>query len=411
VLENREAPISGQAKELDESSLRSAPSVVSPSTASAFQAASSPQPFGLWGNIPWSAARILARLGLLALAGMTAYVVASRWNEWEGAAGPQWTDDAYLASDITPLSARVSGYIESVPVADYQKVKAGELIATIVDADYKAQVAQAEANVAAAEATLDDIRALRALQHDNIAAASSTIVATEATLTRYRLEAARQRNLLATRIAGTAQLVEQADANEKQSAAILQQNKAQLEAAKRQLAVYDAQEKQASAALLAQRAALELARINLGYTRIVAPASGEVGQRQVKPGQYAGVGTQIITFVPLPNVWVIANYKETQLTHLAIGQPATIAADTFPGVIMKGHVQSYAPASGAQFSLLPPDNATGNFTKVVQRISVKIVIDDAAGLKDKLRPGMSVIPVIDTSRLGNSIKTASEEGR
>jgi membrane fusion protein, multidrug efflux system len=136
-----------------------------------------------------------------------------------------------------------------------------------------------------------------------------------------------------------------------------------------------------------------------------------VGQRQVKPGQYAGVGTQIITFVPLPNVWVIANYKETQLTRLQIGQPATIAADPFPGVIMKGHVQSYAPASGAQFSLLPPDNATGNFTKVVQRISVKIVIDDAAGLKDKLRPGMSVIPVIDTSKPGSSVRSVSEEGR
>ncbi len=300
MLENREAQISGPAKELEESDLRLAASVASPS--STFQAPSSPQSSRLRGFIPWHAIRVLLRLGLLALAGVTAYVVASRWDEWEGTAGPQWTDDAYLTSDITPLAARVSGYIERVPVADYQRVKKGDLVATIVDVDYKAQVAQAEANVAAAEATLEDIRALRNLQHDNIAAASTTILATEATLTRYRLEAARQRSLLATRIAGTAQLVEQAAANEKRAAAILQQNKAQLEAAKRQLAVYDAQEKQAIASLSAQRAALELARINLGYTRIVTPAGGEVGQRQVKPGQYAGVGTQIITFVPLPNV-------------------------------------------------------------------------------------------------------------
>jgi membrane fusion protein, multidrug efflux system len=154
--------------------------------------------------------------------------------------------------------------------------------------------------------------------------------------------------------------------------------------------VIDAQEAQSKAAIAAAHAALDTARINLGYTTIVATQDGAIGQRQVKPGQLVGVGTQITTLSPIPNVWVVANYKETQLTHMAVGQQAEIRVDTFPGRVLHGHVQSFAPASGAEFALLPPDNATGNFTKVVQRIAVKILIDDAGGLADRLVPGMSV---------------------
>jgi membrane fusion protein (multidrug efflux system) len=145
----------------------------------------------------------------------------------------------------------------------------------------------------------------------------------------------------------------------------------------------------------AQEAALRTAQINLGYTRIVAPQDGMLGQRQVRPGQYVGVGGQITTLTPLPRVWAIANYKETQLTHVTVGEKAEIRVDTFPGHVLRGHVQSIAPGSGAQFALLPPDNATGNFTKVVQRIAVKVVIDNADGLADRLRPGMSVEVRID----------------
>jgi membrane fusion protein (multidrug efflux system) len=152
---------------------------------------------------------------------------------------------------------------------------------------------------------------------------------------------------------------------------------------------------QIQTAVAAQRAALDLAKINLGYTTITATQDGVIGQRQVKPGQLVGVGSQITTLAPLPNVWVIANYKETQLTHVAPGQKAEIAVDTFPGHTLRGHVLALAPASGAQFALLPPDNATGNFTKVVQRIAVKIVIDDADGLADRLVPGMSVEARVD----------------
>jgi membrane fusion protein (multidrug efflux system) len=171
--------------------------------------------------------------------------------------------------------------------------------------------------------------------------------------------------------------------------------------------VLDGQEQQAKAALAAQTAARDLAEINLGYTRIVAPVDGMVGQRLVQAGQYLSVGTQVLSLVPLPDVWVIANYKETQMTHVRTGQVATVTVDAFPGVTLHGHVDSWSPASGAVFSLLPPDNATGNFTKIVQRIPVKIVLDRDPELGDLLRPGMSVIATIDTqSRAADRRATA-----
>ncbi len=151
---------------------------------------------------------------------------------------------------------------------------------------------------------------------------------------------------------------------------------------------------------------MNLAQIALGYTRIVAPVDGMVGRRQVLTGQYVSVGTQLISIVPLPNVWVIANYKETQMTHVRIGQRARVTVDAFPSIVLRGQVDSWSPASGAQFSLLPPDNATGNFTKVVQRIPVKIVLDLEPSLGTLLRPGMSVIATIDTSSTPNQSRHA-----
>ena len=158
----------------------------------------------------------------------------------------------------------------------------------------------------------------------------------------------------------------------------------------------DTQELQLRAEAKAKQAALDLAKINLGYTRIAAPVAGEVSERGVRDGQYVHSGTQVIAVVPLHNVWVIANYKETQLTHVALGQRAEISVDTFPGIVIKATVDSIAPASGSQFSLLPPDNATGNFTKVVQRIPVKLRVAADNPLAGHLRPGMSVVATILT---------------
>jgi membrane fusion protein, multidrug efflux system len=358
----------------------------------------------------------LLRLGALAAALLVAYMVATRWNTWTGAASVQRTDDAYLAADLTPMGARVSGIVQAVPVDDFQRVRAGDLLVQIRDDDYRAQVSQAEADLASAEAQLAAVQAQRAQQQANIAAAGDAVHAMEAELARDAAEAKRQRDLLATGIAGTRQRVEQADAAGRAAVANLLRARAQLKAAVSQLGILDAQEKQGRAVIQARQAALDLARINLGYTRIAAPADGEVGQRLVRPGQYVGVGTQVIAVVSLPNVWVVANYKETQLTRVRVGQPATVTVDTFPGATLRGHVDSVAPGSGSQFSLLPPDNATGNFTKVVQRIPVKIVLDGGSGnavgqgaraLRDRLRPGMSVVASIHTGAGGTGTAAAA----
>ena len=343
----------------------------------------------------WFSAAI--RLFILLLVGGLVVLVAREWDWWVGSAVEQSTDDAYLQADMTPLAAKSPGYVRSVPVQDFQRVKAGDLLIEIVDDDYRAQFDQAQANVDAARAAIDNIDEQKHLQEVLVKQAEATIRATEADLTRYHLEAIRQQKLLATKVAGTDQLTEQAVGNEKRTAATLELNHAQLDQQRQQLNVLESQRRQATATLKAQQAARDLAEINLGYTRIPAPVDGMVGQRQVRPGQYVSIGTQVISVVPLPNVWVIANYKETQMTRVRIGQPARVTVDAFPGTVLHGHVDSWSPASGAQFSLLPPDNATGNFTKVVQRIPVKIVLDPDPAVDELLRPGMSVIATIDST--------------
>jgi membrane fusion protein (multidrug efflux system) len=339
------------------------------------------------------------RLFIVFLIGVLVVFVARDWDWWQGSAARQVTNDAYLQADLTPLAAKSPGYVRSVLVGDFQRVKAGDVLVEIVDDDYRATLDQAEANVDAATAAIENIERQKLLQQALVKQAEATIQATEADLTRYHLEAARQQSLLATRIAGTDQLVEQAVDNEKRTEATLALNQAQLEQQRQQLKVLDSQESQAKATLKGQVAGRDLAKIALGYTRIVAPVDGMVGQRQVRPGQYVSVGTQVVALVPLPNVWVIANYKETQMTRIRVGQPASVTVDAFPGVVLHGHVDSWSPGSGAEFSLLPPDNATGNFTKVVQRIPVKILLDPDPRAADLLRPGMSVVAAVDTTKL------------
>jgi membrane fusion protein (multidrug efflux system) len=336
-------------------------------------------------------------LWLLVLAAACAVVVlfATQWDRWVGLSIRQTTDDAYVRGDITPLSAKVEGYVRRVGVDDFQTVKKGDLLIEIEDSDYRAKVAQAEADLLGAQAAIDNIKARKEAQHAQVAEAESAIIATQADVLRTQQEADRQRALLATTF-GTQQKVEQAVADQKRLVATLARNQAELDAQRRQMAVLDTQELQLRADAKAKQAALDLAKINLGYTRIMAPVDGMVSERGVREGQYAHAGTQVISVVPLENVWVLANYKETQLTHVAIGQRAEIRVDTFPGIIVAGIVDSIAPASGAQFSLLPPDNATGNFTKVVQRIPVKLRIRPDNPLAGHLRPGMSVETTILT---------------
>ena len=342
---------------------------------------------------------IVWRLGAFLLAIAIAVVIATGWSRWEGRASHQVTDDAYLQADIVPISSKVAGYVRDVPVQDYERVRSGQLLAQLEDQDYRAAVAQSTGNVAAARAQVQVLTAQRLLQTANVNAARAVVEATSAAVDQSGKDVVRQHTLLDSG-SGSVDSTEHAETRRAELQAQLAQNRAQVDAAARQLEVLTAQLAQAQATLAAQEANLKLATINLEYTRIVAPRDGVIAQRQVRPGQYLGVGGQVTVLTPLPNVWVTANYRETQLTHVEVGQAATITIDTFPGHKLKGHVLALAPASGSQFTLLPPDNATGNFTKVVQRIPVKIAIDDADGLADRLRPGMSVIATIDTRRGG-----------
>jgi membrane fusion protein (multidrug efflux system) len=331
---------------------------------------------------------VMAAVGVVALLG-------TQWDAWIGARNRQVTDDAYVRGDITPLSAKVEGYVRAVPAGDYQAVKAGDLLVEIEHDDFRARVAQAYADWAAADAQISNLQARKELQRALIDEAQSAIVATQADVERTKQEAQRQRNLLRSSY-GTEQKVELAIADQKRFEAILVKNRAELAAQQRKLAVLDTEEIALRANADAKHAALELARITLGYTWIRAPIDGLLSERYVRRGQYVHTGTQVISLIPLNNVWVVAHYKETQLTHVAIGQPAEVTVDTFPNVKIRGKVVGISPASGSQFSLLPPDNATGNFTKVVQRLTVKILLDPTNPLAGKLRPGMSAIATVLT---------------
>ncbi|MGE5159357.1 MAG: HlyD family secretion protein [Gemmatimonas sp.] len=304
------------------------------------------------------------------------------------------TDDAYVKADSTIVAPKVSGYIADVAVSDNQPVKAGQLLARIDDRDFKAALDQAHADVAAAEAAVRNLDAQLALQQPVIQQQAAEVDAADANLKFAQQERTRYDELMKTG-AGTVQRAQQTDAALRASNAQLQQSKAALIAANKKLEVLSTQRAQAVAQLAHARALEQQATLNLSYTRITAPVDGTVGARSLRVGQYVQAGTQLMAVVPLEAVYVVANFKETQLTYVRNGQPVELRIDSFPGHKLRGHVDSLSPASGLEFALLPPDNATGNFTKVVQRVPVKIVLDDQS-LTGLLRPGMSAEPTVDT---------------
>ncbi len=388
---------------------------------------------------------------VLVMAAAILIMITGNWNSWASERAEQKTDDAYTRADLTPLSTKVAGLVAGVMVSDYQTVKAGDLLVQLKDDDFRAQVQQAEAAVAAGEAALINNQRQKELQDaridqaaegihaadaDVIAAqagieaansaivnARSTLEATRAEVVRTESERRRQEALIAVESA-TRQTVEQAVADSERFRAQLASGEAEIAAAKAQLAsreadlnkahaergsraaeleaqkrersMLDSQEMLLSADLNGKRAALALARTNLGYTRIVAPEGGKVGERKVLPGQLVSPGTQVISLVQ-NDVWIQANYRETQVRHMRAGDTATIRVDAFPGVVLNGKVDHVSPASGSQFALLPPDNATGNFTKIVQRVPVKIVLDPNQPAVERLRDGLSVTAAVRTS--------------
>ena len=375
-----------------------------------------PQPKARW---PWL--KYATPILVVLLAAAVVITLTRNWNAWEGGRIEQVTDDAIVRGDLTPLSTKVPGIVQSVRVSDFERVHSGDLLVELQDEDYQAQLAQASAAVEAAKAALENNRRQRELQDSRIeralagidlgkaqiAAAEAGINAVHADVVRTSAERTRQEALLATH-ATTQQRVEMAVADEQRFAAqsasreadlqqaktALRSNEIAVETERRSKAVLESQDQQLVADLHAKNAALTVAQVNLGYTKIHAPADGTVGERQVRPGQLVSPGTQILTFVA-ETKWVQANYRETQLTHMKVGDPAEIRVDVYPGEVLRGKVLEIAPASGSQFALLPPDNATGNYTKVVQRIPVKIALDDAARAVP-LRPGLSVSATVRT---------------
>ena len=304
------------------------------------------------------------------------------------------TDDAYVKADSTIIAPKVSGYIAEVLVADNEPVKAGQLLARIDDRDFRTALNQAKADVAASEAAVKNLNAQIELQEPLIQQQAAEVDAAEANVKFAQEERTRYDGLMKSG-SGTVQRAQQTDAALRSQIAQLQQGKAGLIAANKKIDVLSTQRAQAVAQLDHARAVEQQAALNLSYTQITAPVDGTVGARSLRVGQYVQAGTQLMAVVPLYAVYVVANFKETQLTHVRSGQPVELYVDSFQSTRLKGHVDSLSPASGLEFALLPPDNATGNFTKIVQRVPVKIVVDDQ-GLKGLLRPGMSAEPTVNT---------------
>jgi membrane fusion protein (multidrug efflux system) len=339
---------------------------------------------------------------LLAGAAIVAIAAAGDfgWNYWTTGRFQESTDDAYVKADTTVIAPKVSGYLSEVLVADNQPVKAGQPLARIDDRDYAVAVAQAKADVAAAQADIENVEASLDQQQAVISQAHSTVAVDRANLTFTQQDNDRYVSLAKTG-AGSVQNEQQAVSRLQMAQSTLQRDAAAEVAAQRQTGMLRAQLAKAQAVLAHDRAVADQAALNLSYTTIVSPVDGVVGNRSLRPGQYVQAGTQLMAVVPVNGVYVVANFKETQLTGVRAGQPVTIDVDTFPGTSVKGHVDSIAPASGQEFALLPPDNATGNFTKIVQRIPVKIVLDGNDPLAGMLRPGMSVTPSVDTKAATN----------
>jgi membrane fusion protein, multidrug efflux system len=344
------------------------------------------------GRRRWSLKQLLIAAGAPLLIAATAGYGNYYWRTGRFLVS---TDDAYVQAHSVLISPKVSGYLSQAPVDDNRSVKAGEVLARIDPRDYQTALDQARANVKAAQASINTLNQQIAQQKLVIDEDRQQVVADQAAVVFSQQDFQRYTHLATTGY-GTVQRAQQAQADISEKQAALHHDTAVVAAAEKQVGVFEGQLAQINATLAQQQAILHQAELNLSYTTITAPVDGTVGVRTLRIGQYVQAGTQLMAIAPLQAVYVVANFKETQLTDVQPGQAVAIDIDTFPGTTVHGHVDSIAPASGQEFALLPPDNATGNFTKIVQRIPVKIAIDKNEPLLGRLRPGMSVEPTIDT---------------
>jgi len=342
------------------------------------------------------AALIRSIIGALVLLGLASFAID--WNELVRPGGVHYTDDASLDGDPTQLKARVAGYLTDVPVADYHSVRRGDLLYGIDDRDYRARADRARAEVAQAEAAAAVAEAQLAQQNAQIGVAQARISSDDAELERTRQERDRQAAMLHTE-SYLARDWENAVSAEREQQATATGDRRALAAEQEQLDVLRAQLAGQRATLAARQAALAHAEVELGYTRIVAPFDGTPTARLVRRGDYVAPGTALITLVPLQGVWAVANFREVQLAHMRPGQPARVTVDALPGVVFSGHLDSLEPVSQAEGAPVPPDRAAGSFTKIVQRVPVKIVLDPRPELADRLRPGLSAEVEINTAAL------------
>jgi membrane fusion protein, multidrug efflux system len=348
-----------------------------------------------------------AALGLAVIAGVFGAADYGRYY-WTTGRYLVSTDDAYVDAHSSIISPKVSGYISDVPVDDNQHVKAGQVIARIDPRDYQTALNKARADVAAAQASIDTLTQQIGQQGLVVEQAHQQVASDQAALVYSQQDYQRYTDLERTGY-GTVQRAQQAQSDIVQKQAKFDSDKTGVTSAEKQISVLQAELEQARAALAQQQANEHQAELNLSYTTITAPFDGTIGVRKVQVGDYVQPGTQLMAVVPLHEVYITANYMETQLTHVRAGQPVTFNVDTFDGTVVHGRVASLAPAAGQQFALLPPDNATGNFTKIVQRIPVKIEINPNDPLLGRLRPGMSVEPTIDTKPRDEVASTLSSK--
>jgi membrane fusion protein (multidrug efflux system) len=316
---------------------------------------------------------------------------AASYLYWDYARHFESTDDAFVASRQFAIAPKVSGYITVVPVTDNQHVDAGGVIARIDDRDYRIALDQAQAQVASAEANIQNIDAQINVQQAQINASQAQVDQAQAALVFAQQQAARYQDLARTG-SGTVQNAQQWTSQQNQQQAALESAQANLKVAQRQLESLKAQRESAVASLAQANAQRDQAQLNLSYTTVTAAQAGRVVQLSAAVGEFAQAGTNLTMFVP-DDVWVTANFKETQLDAMRPGQPMTLEIDAYPERTIRGHVASVQPGSGTAFSLLPAQNATGNYVKIVQRVPVKVVMDNPP-TDVALGPGMSVVPTV-----------------
>ncbi|SMF73400.1 membrane fusion protein, multidrug efflux system [Tistlia consotensis] len=338
--------------------------------------------------------RRLALAAALLAAGAAVAWYAEHW--WSEERWLESTDDAYVGGDVTEISPHVPGFVAKVLVADNQRVQAGQLLIQLDDRDLRAALARAEAVERQRQATLASLRARLVLQQSSIGRAEAELAARRAESDFARQDAERYRRL-ASSTAGSRQSAQKSASVEAGAKAAVRAAEAGLAAARQQLVVLDTGISEAEAAVSEAGAELRQARLDLGYAQIRSPIDGYIGNRAARVGAYVQAGRYLVTIVPARGLWIDANFKEDQLAHMKPGQPATVVADMMPGRTLHGQVASLAPATGATFSVIPPQNATGNFTKIVQRVPVRILLDEGGVAAERLRPGLSTTVTVDTA--------------